>query len=191
MENNIVFLSGQKVNLRPYDKEKDLKNCLRWVSDPEIRRYFPTFMQFPHTLKTEADELEPLTSGTGNCFLIIETLDAKSIGTIGLFSIDWVNRTAETGTLIGKKEYQNKGYGADAKMILLNYAFNSLNLRKITATVLSDNKKSLSYNKKCGYQSEGIRKKQSFRNGKYHDEILIAVFKEDFQKIWTKYQRQK
>jgi RimJ/RimL family protein N-acetyltransferase len=54
--------------------------------------------------------------------------------------------------------------------------------------VYAFNKRSLRYNLKCGYKVEGVRKKQIFRNGKYHDEILIAVFKEDWLPIWERYQ---
>jgi len=56
---------------------------------------------------------------------------------------------------------------------------------------LEDLKRSLAYNIKCGYKVEGVRKKQWFRNGRYYDEIQIAVFKKDFDRVWKKYQRQK
>jgi RimJ/RimL family protein N-acetyltransferase len=36
------------------------------------------------------------------------------------------------------------------------------------------------YNEKCGYHVEGVLKNQIFRNGKYHDEILMAIFREDW-----------
>lgn len=46
----------------------------------------------------------------------------------------------------------------------------------------------MKYNLKCGYKIEGVRRKQRFRRGKYNDEILIAVFKENWLPIWKKYQ---
>ena len=129
------------------------------------------------------------TTGPENVFLIIETKNHRPIGCMGLHKIDWINRTAESGASIGEKKYQNKGYGTDAKMFFLNYAFNTLNLRKINSAAFSFNKRSLAYNGKCGYKIEGVFKRQFFRNGKYHDAIMIAVFKEDFQNIWKRYQK--
>lgn len=190
MEKQVIFLSGKKVNLRPYEKEKDLKNLVKWANDPDSRQFISTNAQFPMTFEREEELLKKKAQDKLNCFLIIETLACAPIGWIAIDGIDWVNRTASTGTLIGEKAHRGKGYGTDAKMILLHYAFNTLNLRKLNSTAHDFNKRSLAYNAKCGYKVEGIRKKQYFRNGKYNDEIIISVFQADFLKIWQKYKRQ-
>ena len=96
---------------------------------------------------------------------------------------------ATTGALIGDKDYWGKGFGTDAKMILLDYAFNTLGLRKILSAVIDYNKRSLRYSLHCGYKIEGVRKKQIFRNGRFRDEFMLAVFKKDWLPIWRRYKR--
>ncbi len=186
-KSKLVFLKGKKTLLRPLRKTTDFELCLHWINDPEVNQYL--LVHFPVTEKKEVEWFDNLANNPGEIVLGIETLDGKLIGTMGLHRINGKDRTALTGALIGEKEYWGKGYGTDAKMTLLDYAFNTLNLRKINSSVYAFNKRSLKYNLKCGYKIEGVRKKQIFRNGKYHDEILIAVFKEDWLPVWKKYQK--
>lgn len=182
----LVFVKGKKTILRPLRKATDFELCLRWINDPEVNQYLLVY--FPVTEKKEEEWFDRVANNPNEIVLGIETLDGKLIGNMALVHINAKDRTASTGALIGEKEYWGKGYGMDAKMTLLNYAFNTLNLRKINSSVYAFNKRSLQYNLKCGYKIEGVRKKQIFRNGKYHDEILIAVFKDDWLPIWKKYQ---
>jgi len=186
-KNNPIFIQGKKIILRPLNKEIDLKLCWEWVNNPEIRNFL--LIPFPSTKHMEEkwfDENET----KDDVVLAIETLkDREFIGTMGLHRINWINRVATTGTLIGKKEYWGRGYGTDAKMFLLNYAFNTLNLRKIKSEVVIYNKRSLQYSLHCGYKIEGKRIKEQFKNGKYHDLILLGLFKEDWLPVWEHYQK--
>jgi RimJ/RimL family protein N-acetyltransferase len=85
--------------------------------------------------------------------------------------------------MLGAKEEWNKGYAQEAKMLLLEYAFQTLNLRKVCSAAFAENKGSIKHNLNCGYQIEGKRKKQFYRDGKYHDETILSVFKEDWLKL--------
>ena len=183
----IVFLKGRKVVLRPLNKKTDLEACCRWVNDPTVRQYIST--TFPTSIHQEEKWFDDLPNRKDEIVFGIETIGGKIIGVISLVHIKWHDRTATTGAMIGDKRYWGKGYGTDAKMILLDYAFNQLNLRKICSAVFSFNKRSLRYNLRCGYKIEGRLKKQMFKNGKYRDNILLAVLKKDWLPIWHKYQK--
>ena len=184
-KHKVVFLEGKKVILRPLDKEKDLGVVLKWVNDPELRQFVSFFL--PLTKKQQEEWFDKRRED--EIVLAIETKQGEFIGTIGLHRIDNRHRTATTGTLIGEKSFWSKGYGTDAKMILLNYAFNTLNLRKIKSRAFATNSRSVNYSKKCGYEVEGILKNEYFINGKYVDEICLAVFRKNFKKIWQNYQQ--
>lgn len=119
----LVFLKGKKVNLRPLRKSTDFEPCLRWINDPEVNQYLAMYL--PVSEKKEEEWFDALSKNSNEVVLGIKTLDGKLIGVMGLHNIDSKDRTALTGALIGEREYWNKGYGTDAKMILLNYAFNT------------------------------------------------------------------
>src|SRR3989344_1628530 len=186
--NRVVFLRGKKVILRPPSKSTDLETFIRWINDPEVRLYVKCFL--PVTEGEEEKWFDELAGRrTTDVVLVIETHDGTPIGIMGLHRISWKDRTATTGALIGEKEYWGKGYGTDAKMTLLDYAFNTLNLRKVCSSTLAFNERSIRYNQRCGYKEEGRRREQFFRNGGYVDEVLLAVFKKDWTALWEQYQK--
>lgn len=186
-DNHIVFLKGKKTILRPL-AEIDIPLLLRWVNDPEIRQFITRV--FPAMEQDERDWLEKLHKQCNTeVVLMIETLNHVPIGTMGIHGIDWRDHVAKTGAMIGEKAFWGKGYGTDAKMVLLNYAFNTLNLRKIMSRVYAFNKRSLAYSLHCGYRIEGRLKRQHFINGQYWDEFILGLFKHWWLSYWEAYQQ--
>jgi RimJ/RimL family protein N-acetyltransferase len=122
-------------------------------------------------------------------FAIVLKESDELIGTMGLHGVDFRNGTAKTGSFIGNKKYWGKGFGTEAKMILLEYAFNTLNLRKICSVVYDYNGRSKRCLEKCGYHEEGILKQHQFRNGSYHDAFQMAVFRDEFFPFWETYRK--
>jgi RimJ/RimL family protein N-acetyltransferase len=111
-------------------------------------------------------------------------IEVRELGLIGLTSMkveSWINRTAVTGTMIGHQEARGKGYGTEAKMLLLGHAFRRLNLRKVYSNVYAPNERSLRCQKRCGYVEEGRFKDDVFLNGQYHDVITLAAWRETFE----------
>ncbi len=111
---------------------------------------------------------------------LIETVeDSKVIGHVGLYDIDFRVRKAEFAILISGENNQGKGYGSLCTKFMIDYAFNELNIRKITLSLLSENVRALSLYKKYGFVQEGLLTNDQFKNGKYHDVILMALFKKN------------
>jgi RimJ/RimL family protein N-acetyltransferase len=189
MSDRVIFLKGKKVIMRPMNQETDMADFQRWINDPEIRRFLTGCM--PISMQQEEKWFDALPDRHGHIALAIETIeDGVLIGNMALHNINWISGTAVTGALIGNIEYQGRGYGTDAKMTLLNYAFNTLGLRKVCSEVLDFNGRSLRYAAKCGYKEEGRLVQHNLFNGKYYDNVLLAVFREDWLPLWEKYQLQ-
>ncbi len=185
-KNRVVFLRGRKTVLRPVNKT-DVPLLVRWMNDPEVRLFLTAVM--PFTEGAEIAWVEGLDKRPNDVVLMVETKDGTPIGLMGLHRIDWVSRVATTGAAFGDKAYWGKGFGQDAKMALLGYAFNTLNLRKICSACFAFNGRSAAYNQKCGYRVEGRRRKQFYRRGRYYDEILLCIFREWWEPKWKKYRR--
>ncbi len=186
MAEKVVFLSGRKTNLRPVSRA-DIPTLLRWVNDPEVRDF--VLGTFPWTEKMEEDWFDKLGKDESKVTLVIETKEGKAIGTMGIHNINWVSRTGTTGAMIGEKDCWGQGYGTDAKLVLLQYAFDTLNLFRIRSDVIGFNDRSVRYSLRCGYKVEGTRPKDIFKRGQYWDRIELGVFREDWFPIWEKYQQ--
>lgn len=183
-DNQIVFLRAKKCFLRPLEKS-DAPLLTRWINDREVTQFLERTM--PMMQVAEEKWIEGLVGSKTDIALLIVTSTGKPIGVMGIHHINWIDGTATTGAFIGEKDYWGKGYGTDAKMVLLDYAFNVLNLRKICSRVYAFNGRSIAYSKHCGYVDDGVQRKHVFRNGEYHDVVQLALFKEDWPPYWKKY----
>ena len=182
----IVFLRGKKTVLRPL-LVSDIPLLQRWINDPDVRQFVKRI--FPAMEADEREWFERLHKNPDKDVVLMIEVKNQPIGVMGLHGINWKDRVATTGAVIGEKSFWNKGYGTDAKMALLNYAFNTLNLRKIMSRVFAFNKRSLAYSLHCGYRIEGRLLRQRFSNGRYWDEIILGLFKRQWLPYWEAFNR--
>jgi RimJ/RimL family protein N-acetyltransferase len=158
---------------------EDVKFTLKYLKDPEIKKY--PFIPFPLTYNN-GSELDEKTVFNDNYNFAIETLaDKKYIGNCGLRNLDKNNRSADIGIFIGNKEYVFKGYGVDAMMTLIGFIFSKMDLNKIKLDVYEFNKKAIKFYQQCGFRKEGVLKDEIFMNGIYYDVIRMAIFRNDFE----------
>jgi len=111
----------------------------------------------------------------------IDTEEGGHVGNIGLHSIDFKNRKATLGIVIGEKKYWNQGYGTDAIRALLKFAFRELNLNKVILDVLDNNKRAIRVYEKCGFTREGTRREEVFKDGSYRDIIRMSILSREFE----------
>lgn len=176
-----IFRKGSKIILRPIEKS-DVPKLVEWVNDEETTRYLSIYL--PMNTFDEENWVENLSKNKSTDIVFgIESLKEKTlIGNIGLHGINFVARKANLGIFIGEEEYRGKGYGTEAIKKVIEYAFFTVNLRKITLSVLSFNERAKKCYKKCGFQVEGVFKEGFFKEGEYVDEIFMSVFRKDWQK---------
>lgn len=183
---SVIFIRGKRLNLRLITKE-DIPTIIHWVNDGEVTQYLG--LRTPMSYEKENEWVEKLYKDDKNFVFGIETKEGELIGNMGLHGVDYPSGVGTTGAIIGNKDFWGQGYGTEAKMLLLHYAFDTLNLRKVCSQVFAFNERSINYSKKCGYREEGRMRQHQFRNGEYHDIVLLAVFREDFAPIWEKFKK--
>lgn len=183
---DIVFRQGTKVLLRPLERA-DIPTLRRWMNDPEVTQFL--VRMFPVMEKEEEEWIENKHKNENDVTLgIIETGEKKLIGSIGLHHINWLHRTATTGTVLGEKAYWGKGYGTEAKMLLLDLAFNAFDLCGVLSRVIAHNERSLAYGKRSGYTEIGrLPKWIRGQDGNRYDEVLLAVTQEQWRPLWQAY----
>jgi RimJ/RimL family protein N-acetyltransferase len=172
-------MEGKKVRIRALEKT-DVDEALKWVNDPEVTATLT--MMDPVSRYHEEKWIEKMLDGTDerNKVFSIETKDGVYLGGIGLHRINWRDRNAEVGIVIGKKEYWNKGYGTDAMMTILDFAFNRMNLHRVYLRVYDFNPRGIRSYEKCGFKKEGVLRQDLYRDGKYHDTIIMGILKDEF-----------
>ena len=121
-----------------------------------------------------------LNSTSSKSYIIEERESATAIGVMSLINIDTKNRNAQCIIDIGEKEYWGKGYGTEALKTLLEYAFLELNLHRVSLRVFSLNEKAIRIYDKLGFVKEGVMRESLYRNGKWHDIIIMGVLKREY-----------
>jgi RimJ/RimL family protein N-acetyltransferase len=176
----IFFRIGTRVGLSVNFDTSDMPFLLASLNDIEVTRYL--MRRTPIYPAEEQEWLDTLhkRTHTDHVFGIALMDTGELIGMMGLHRIDWIARIATTGSWIKAPEHRGKGLGSEAKMLLLDYAFNTLMLRKICSSVLATNQRSRRYNEKCGYRVEGVLKEQIAADGRYVDEFRMAIFKDTY-----------
>lgn len=99
----------------------------------------------------------------------------EAIGLIDLFDFDPKNNRAGIGIVIASESNRNLGAGTQALQLVINYAFNKLQLHQLYANVGSDNTNSLQLFTKFGFQKIGTKKDWIKVNNIYKDEFLFQL----------------
>ena len=173
---------GNRIMLREYRKD-DIDPIRGWVNDPEIADNLSDIFLYPSTLNQTESFLNFVLEGKSNNeahFIIAETRTESYIGQIDLMGIDWKNRCAELGIVIGRKDSLSKGIGSEAIRLLLEFAFERMNLNRIELRVHDYNERAYNCYLKCGFKEEGRLKQRHYYKGSYSDLILMAILKEEF-----------
>lgn len=106
---------------------------------------------------------------------ICENNSFKAVGLIDLFEYDPRNQRAGIGIVIQKGEDRNQGIGSQALGLLVQYAFNHLNLHQLFANISSENEISIKLFTNFGFEKIGIKKQWNRVATGYKDEILYQL----------------
>lgn len=171
------MIVGKQTRLRAIERE-DIPIFVRWLNDPEVRQYLEMYL--PMSVAEEEQWFEAYLKDDTSRIFGIETEEGRLIGNIGLHNLDWKNRKALLGIVIAEREYWGRGYGTDAVTTLLDFAFNEMNLHRVSLSVFEFNERAVRCYEKCGFRHEGRAKEALFRDGSYHDHFLMAILREEF-----------
>ncbi len=185
---NHGFFKGNLVDLVPMDLDKDPEILSKWDRDSEFKRQFdvvPAVMYSPILSK----EWYEAASANGATMIIQTTKEKKVIGIIELDGFDWAARSAWVGIGIGEADYRGKGYGTEAMQLILEYAFQGLNLNRVNLNVFAFNTRAIRSYEKCGFRYEGTQREVIYKEDQRWDVIDMGILRsewEERQKIWER-----
>lgn len=169
------FLDGKLVYLRAVCLSDVDENYCRWMNDPLVTQYLESRF-YPTTKASLEAYVERLQSDPNHVFLAIVAKDTDiHIGNVKLGPIDWIHRFADIGLLMGESAYWGRGIATEVIQLVARYAFDQLDLRKVTAGCYSTNVAAIRAFEKAGFVQEGLRKQQYYCNGQYVDAVILGL----------------
>jgi RimJ/RimL family protein N-acetyltransferase len=172
------MIAGEHVILRAFEPQ-DGERCYRWMNDPNIVRTLKS--RYPIAFQNEIEWLQRAMQpdGTERHFAIERKDDRAHIGNASIHDIDWVSRTASFGLFIGEPTAWNKGFGSDAISTLVRFAFDEMNLQKLRINVFDYNDRAKHVLDTHGFVQEGRLRREFYREGTYHDIVILSRFRDD------------
>jgi len=176
-----AFLKGEQIFLRAASVDDASENYLSWINDPETTRGLVAGL-FPSTLQDLRQYLQQIESSKDSVmFAICDNNTNQHIGNVKLDRFDWVSGTCELGILIGEQTFWGKGIATEVCRLVLDYAFDRLNLRKVLLAVYANNPGAIAVYKKIGFQLEGTLRKHVFQEGEHVDKHFMGIFSNERQ----------
>jgi ribosomal-protein-alanine N-acetyltransferase len=166
---------------------------LRWISaedtdafyaiysNPEVMRYWST----PPLVDREAaaNLIRKIHADWQRRIILKWGIALRSadqlIGSITLFNLDFIHRRAEIGYALAR-EHWGHGYMNEALMVLLKYAFDTLELHRIEADVDPRNTASIKTVERLGFQREGYLRERWQINGEIQDAFFYGLLKQEW-----------
>lgn len=177
------FLAGDVIYLRPTEPE-DLPLICKWANDPEIRQL--TGEVLPMSMKKAAEFMEKVNTEKDRVwFSVVLKENDRVIGEAGLLRMFHPWRTTDLTLIIGEKDCWGKGYGTEALLLLLDYAFGYLNFHRVSVGVVGFNKRALQVYEKVGFRKEGVQREGYYYNHEYHDFVMMSILEDEFRRLHT------
>src|SRR5262245_27486244 len=177
-------IEGEHVRLEP-PKPESGPLFQRWFADMEVTRYLTH--RHPPSARQEENALEEAAEDTTKVLWAIALASGndagKVIGGTVLEKIDWRNRDAESGIMIGAKSEWRRGRASEAMGLRTDYAFRELGLRKVWTGVRLPNHGSRRALEKAGYRQCGLQRQHFFVGGRWLDVWLAEIHREDWEEM--------
>ena len=170
-------LIGEKVVIREYMQE-DLSALRAWVNDTETTKYLGGAYRRVQSWEETEEWLSRRLSGDagGEGYVIADKETMKYLGQIDLMMIDPIARKAEMAIVLSPA-HQGKGYAKEAVRLLVNYAFQTMNLHKVHLKCAEKNERAVNLYKNAGFETEGVLRDDLFIDGEYQNAFIMSIIR--------------
>lgn len=168
-------IETERLRLRRF-RADDLPTLLAYRNDPVVARYqsWTGMSEREGTLFIE--QMTTLQPGTRNewfQFAIERSSDGAHIGDCALHTLD-DKRLGEIGYTLAR-EAQRQGYAREAVAAMVDYAFTTLGMHRIGATVDVENTPSCRLLERLGFRREGTLVEAAWYHGRWCSDHLYAI----------------
>lgn len=166
-----------RLTLRTY-RESDLDDIQALWNDPlaqktqSIDHVVPRGPKFKQTIQGWLD------NSRFHCVIVLKGTE-EFVGYVTLRDEQAKNRDGDIAIMIVQK-YWSKGYGTEVMKFVVDYAFRSLGLHRVSLGVFAINDRGINLYKKLGFVEEGRIRKSQWIDGAWHDVILMGILEEEW-----------
>ena len=172
-------IPGKSFQLRPW-KNEDARSLVAHANNYNISRNLRDGFPYPYTHSDAVKWIDMVLENQIDLILAIE-VNGEAAGGIGIHGMKDVYRyNAELGYWLAEIHW-GKGITSQAIGAMVDYGFNNYKWQRIFAAVFQNNAASMRVLEKNGFTKEAIHRKAVMKEGKYLDEHMYAILREEWK----------
>jgi RimJ/RimL family protein N-acetyltransferase len=171
------LLRGERVWLRPLETADILESS---IDDAELGHYSGFRRPFSRAESERFAQMLVSQGETSVNFVICELGEERGIGGIGLRDIDRLNGSAEVSIFIFDRSRWGKGFGTDAMLALLDFAFGEMRLERVWLRTFDYNERAVRSYEKAGFVKEALLRHDRWHRGVYGNSHLMAILRSEW-----------
>ncbi|HLP53741.1 MAG TPA: GNAT family protein [Fluviicola sp.] len=182
MPDNSIQLSTERFLVRSLTAN-DVPELLSFIDlEPELWKYALVPCNDRPSMQQYLDEaFADYEKGTALPFVVIDRSSGKIVGSTRFYDFQPHNGSTLLGYTWYSKHQQGNGINTDCKYLMLEYAFETLNLERVELRADLRNKRSIAAMLKIGFTQEGIlRNHLPVADGTRRDSIIFSALKDEW-----------
>jgi RimJ/RimL family protein N-acetyltransferase len=183
------LFEGCLVRFAPPDAERDAEIVSKWSHDPEYLRLLSADIArplSPFQVRKQYEEWEKdVEKHTAFNLAVRLKEDDRLIGFARLYRVEWTHATASLQIGLGDRNDRGKGYGTETLHMLLRYAFDELNLYRLSASTVEYNTGAIRFLERAGFVVEVRRRQAVQRDGRCWDAVMLGLLRDEWKQEVT------
>ncbi|MFT5755026.1 MAG: RimJ/RimL family protein N-acetyltransferase [Flavobacterium sp.] len=180
--NKKYTLENESLILRPLEIT-DIENLIHFsINEPELWRYSLLPASNENELKNYLKvALEKRKNKVDYPFIVFDKKTNSYAGSTRFYDIQLSNKTLQLGYTWYGKDFQGIGLNKNCKYLLLEFAFEKMNMERVEFRADNANKKSIAAMQSIGCQIEGVLRSNGIKpNGERRDSIILSILKQEW-----------
>lgn len=173
-----IILESERLILKPLGLPFLSKKYVNWMNDPDVIKFLSSGGDY------SLEKLKIFLTGVEKkdiLFWAITTKNkSKHIGNIKIDPVEIKHGICEYGIMMGDKNEWGKGYAKEASLLVIDYCFKKINLRKMNLGVVESNTKAVNLYKKLNFNIEGKLINHISLNGKFVNVLRMSLFNNNY-----------
>ncbi len=152
------------------------------LADPETVRYWstPPMQSVAEAEALIARDAQYIAEGSGQRWALCPREGGDTIGTISLFRFDEQSDRAEIGYVLARETW-GKGFMSEALSAVIDYAFDTLHLRRLEADTDPRNEGSVKLLARMGFAREGLLRERWVVAGEISDTLFSGLLAREWR----------
>lgn len=180
---NDIILENERVLLRPLIIE-DFNLLLPYsLNEPETWHFSPNSAAGEENLAEYINStLAKKAEGLEHPFIVIDKLTGECAGCTRYYNISERNRNLEIGFTWYGKKFRGTGLNKQCKFLLLQHAFEEMNVLRVGFKADATNLVSIAGMKSIGAIEEGICRQDTLMpDGRFRDTMILSILQEEWE----------